>query len=448
VTARVQSFGAAVTDHGVTLRIGDRAVARGLLTMGPGETTQKRFTAVLPPDVRTAAVTVELDGDALPLDDRRHLRVELRRDVRVLLVNGDPRTVRHEDELFYLETALRPGDRADSALAVTTTTVDELPRRRLADFDVVFLCNVKPLEPAVVAELAAWVEKGGGLAVTLGDHVDADAYQRHMTPLLARPLRSVRQLSSGPRAVKGEDAARVERLGRFEATHPIFGIFSARAAGLREAAFWKIFLVELGGGDEGRATLAHFTGGAPALVEARRGDGRMVLWASTIDRDWNDLAIHPGYLPFVQQLARHLARAPIDERDLETLVGQPRVVSYAEGDQRVEIASPSGRRTVFEGAKLKGRTEVTFTGVSEPGFYDVALEGEPGARRPAATFVANLDPRGSDTTLLAPAELETAGARSAASGTRDARRRIELWHGLAAALLLFLFTEALLTWRG
>jgi hypothetical protein len=28
------------------------------------------------------------------------------------------------------------------------------------------------------------------------------------------------------------------------------------------------------------------------------------------------------------------------------------------------------------------------------------------------------------------------------------RRRVELWHALAAALLLFLLGEAVLTWRG
>jgi hypothetical protein len=309
VSAKIASFGgAAVKDHGVTLRIAGKAVARGLVTIAAGETFEKRFSASLPPDARTAEVTVEIDPDGLPLDDRRHLRVELRREVRVLLVDGDPRTVRYEDELFYLETALRPGDRADSALEVTTTTVDELPRRRLADYDVVFLCNVKPLEPERVAELARWVDTGGGLAVTVGSNVDADAYNARMAPLLAQELRSMRQLAEGP---KGPDAGRAEKIGRFDINHPVFMVFSAQAAGLRDASFWKVMLLgpSEGGGIE-RTTLARFGSGAPALVEARRGEGRLLLFASTIDRDWNDLPIHPGFLPLVQQSARYLARAP------------------------------------------------------------------------------------------------------------------------------------------
>ena len=38
-------------------------------------------------------------------------------EVRVELRGVDPRTVRREDELFYLETALHPGERADTQLA-------------------------------------------------------------------------------------------------------------------------------------------------------------------------------------------------------------------------------------------------------------------------------------------------------------------------------------------
>src|SRR5262249_8470595 len=157
--------------------------------------------------------------DGLALDDRRYLRVEVRRDIRVLLVDGDPRTVRHEDEIFYLETALRPGDRADSALQVAATTVDELPRPRLAHHHAQFLCNAKPLEPKRVAEIEDWVKKGGGLLVSLGDNVDPDVYNASMAPLLAQELRTVHQFSLGPKA---PDAGRAERIGRFEAMHSIF----------------------------------------------------------------------------------------------------------------------------------------------------------------------------------------------------------------------------------
>jgi aerotolerance regulator-like protein/VWA domain-containing protein len=496
VTAEIVNFGPAkVSDHGVTLAIAGRAVARGLVTLGPGEKAQKRFSATLPGDARSAEVAVEIDPpDALAIDDRRYLRVELRRDVRVLLVDGDPRTVRHDDELFYLETALRPGDRADSALAITTTTPDELQRRRLGDYDVVFLCNVKPLDRNRVADLEGWVRRGGGLFVSVGDNVEADAYNSQMGPLLAQELRTARQVAKGPKP-KDEAGGQPERIGRIEATHPVFSVFSARAAGLKDANFWKVYLLGPTEKTDARTTLARFESGAPALVEAKLGVGRLLLWTSTIDRDWNDLPIHPGYLPLVQQVARYLARTPSDRPEANVVVGRAREVAVTAEDARIEITAPSGKKTTFEGAKVKGHTSVTFTEVDEPGFYHVsgttAAEAGPKPRlRPEADFVANLDPRGSDLRRLAPADVATGangagsaagapggtttgagagpgatvGAAGAASGSASSgsaasgnaaprtleppHRRIELWHGLAAALLLFLLGEAVLTRRG
>ena len=448
VTVEVQNFGGQkVEGRAVTLRVDGRAVARGLLTLGPGETAQKKFTTTLPPDVRTAEVAAELDGDSLALDDRRYLRVEVRRDVRVLLVDGDPRTVRHEDEIFYLETALRPGDRADSALQVSSTTVDELPRRRLADYDAIFLCNVKPLEPKRVSELEEWVKKGGGLLISLGENVDPDAYDAAMAPLLAQELRTVHQFALGPKA---PDAGRAERIGRFEPTHPIFSIFSAKSPGLREAAFWKAVLVgpsEKMGGE--RTTLARFAGGAPLLVEARRGLGRLLLYTSTLDRDWNDLPIHPGYLPLVQQVARYLSRSPVENADTELAVGRTRDIAVTPEDARIEVISPSGKKDLFEGARLAGRTTIPYGGVAEPGFYHVMVMRNGATRAlPAADFVANVDPRGSDTRRVAAAELPTGGSGAPNGEVAQGTRRVELWHGLAAALLLFLLGEAILTWRG
>jgi Aerotolerance regulator N-terminal/von Willebrand factor type A domain len=444
VAAEIANYGPArVEGRVVSLRVAGKEVARGLVSLAAGEKATKRFAATLPEGSRAVEVVVELDGDALALDDRRYLSVELRRDVRILLVDGDPRTVHHDDETFYLEKALRPGDRDDSAIRIVTSTVDELSRRRLADYDVVFLCNVPPLDPSWVAELSSWVQRGGGLFVSVGDHVDADAYNAAMAPLLAQELRTPRQLAASPK----EPEARVERMGRIEAKHPIFSIFSEKAAGLREASFWKIYLLGPTSSAEGKETLARFTNGAPALVLARRGQGRLLLFTSSLDRDWNDLPIQIGYLPFVQQSARFLARAPVSEPDAEVVVGRAREVPIAGDDVRLDVTNPSGKRTTFDGPRLLGRTQVTFGETEEPGFYRVVSTTSLGRQRPSSPFAVNLDARGSDTRRVAPADLPPTGDPAEVPGS-TAKRRIELWHGIAAALLLFLLGEAILTRRG
>jgi hypothetical protein len=307
-----------------------------------------------------------------------------------------------------------------------------------------------------VTELAAWVEKGGGLFVALGDNVGPEperTYDAAMSPLLAQELRSLREAAPG---VGGADKTRRgDTIGRFEKSHPIFTVFPAGGAGLVEASFWKYYLVTpaASGASTSHQILARFAGGAPALIEARRGAGRMLLWTSSLDRDWNNLPIHKGFLPLVQQAARHLARVPVEEQTAELLVGQPRELPVAAGDRRIEVTPPEGAKVIFEGDRLKGSRSVTYAPTSAPGFYRVAVVGADNVARPrpALDFVVNIDPRGSDTRKAAPSDLP-GSAPSIDSPSVAARvkpkHRVELWHALAAALILVLFGEAVLVRRG
>src|SRR5262249_12059849 len=144
-------------------------------------------------------------------------------------------------ELFYLQAALRPGDRADSGAVLTTTTVDDLARRPLDDFAVIVLANVPALAPPVVARLRAWVEAGGGVPGSAGDNGAVRASTERMGPLLPQALSGVADLAHG--AEGGEKSGRAVHLTKLEVDHPIFSIFPPDAPGLSEAAFARVVLL-------------------------------------------------------------------------------------------------------------------------------------------------------------------------------------------------------------
>jgi hypothetical protein len=442
----------------LSLSIGDRVVAKGRLDVPAGERRTKRFLATLPAGVRATDASVSLAGDALAIDDRRWLRATLRDEVRVLLVDGDPRTVRRDDELFYLEAALRPGDRDDSGAAVRAITPDDLAgvlghaqasTLDLADFDVVVLANVPALPADQVAALAAWVDAGGGLFVAPGDAVDETSYDRTMLPLLPQPLADPIDTTYGAGA--DERASRALHLVKWDVDHPIFAPFQKAAPGLADAKFYKVFLLDpsgaAGAGGRDRKVLAQLTNGAAALVEGARGAGRVLLYTSTLDRDWNDLPIHAGYLPLMQQAVRYLARkhAPTGEGD--HLVGSTVVLPTADL-ARLEVRGPDGIVAVFEGERLDGRSSVRFARTDRPGPYRVVGTDRAGAtrERDELDFVVNLDPRGSELAQAPPAMLPASGT-GGGGAPEDESRRIELWHALAAMLLVVLVVEGLLVQR-
>jgi hypothetical protein len=456
--AEIGNFSDTAQKVELSLTIADHVVARGQLELNAHERKSKRFRAALPAGARAADASVALTspGDGLAVDDRRYVRATLRDEVRVLLVDGDPRTVRRDDELFYVEAALRPGDREDSGTTVRTISADELAGITkktaasgavidLNDFDVVVLANVAAMPADRVTALADWVRAGGGILVAPGDRVDPAAYDKTMLPLLPQSLRDPIDTTWG--ATQEDKDSRALHLVKWEADHPIFTPFSKDAPELADAKFFKISLLGPTTATADRKVLARFTNGAAALVEASIGAGRTLLFTSTLDRDWNDLPIHPGFLPLIQQAVRHLARKHALGTETEHLVGAS--VALPTGDLRkLEIRGPENLGAVFEGDRIAARSSVRYSRTERPGVYRVVGTDQTGAThdRDELAFAINIDARGSDLTAAPAASLPTSGTGGSAAPT-DNTRRVELWHALAAIVLLLLLAEGILVQR-
>lgn len=480
VTAEVANHGdMPVKELPITLVVDGRPVAKGLLDLPARGHAVKRFVHILqpPPETSTSPapslvppglhhVSVRLDPDLLPEDDERHLRVEVQRTLRVLILDGDPRTLRRDDEAFYLEMALRPGEREDTGIQVTTQPLDEATPA-LGDLDAVFLVNAKAQDVQrknLLAPLLAYVQKGGGLFIALGDNVDVDAYNSTLGELLPQPLAVVK--TTGPVARRGDESMSGtesapsgpgERMGRIDRRHPILSPFGAGHASdsLLAARFDRYFLLKPTprSAAEGSTVVLSFESGAPALVERALGRGKVLLFTSTLDRDWNSLPIQPAFLPLLQQAVRYLSREPLRETEQPTLIGQPRDIRLSSGDTRVEVTLPSGQKRLFD--RLSGRQVLTYLDTIEPGLYRVATGSDTALLRPRASeyFVVNIDPAETDLQAAPPQRvqqltrplLDRAPADPAGqSGASAPRRRVELWHTLGALLLILLVGEALL----
>ena len=475
VMAELSNFGAEpVKELQVTLLVDGQAVAKGLVDLSPRGQAVKRFIHILPPEKESRSaqsppesqttqsgglhhLAVRIAPDALEADNERHLRVDVQAVLRVLLLDGDPRNLRRDDEAYYVETALRPGERDDSPLQLTTRTIDE-GLGTLADFDAVVLLNAKAQELSrrgIERGLLDYVQRGGGLLIGLGDNVEVDAYNRVLAELLPQPLAVVKTAGALPASGSGEVESSTqgpgEHIGQLDRRHPLLQPFlSGRSSeSLLSASFARYLLLLPTPRSQGQTTvLLSFESGAPALVERSIGSGRVMLFTSTLDRDWNDLAIQPAFLPLLQQMVRHLSRAPLQKAETETLIGQTRDVRLQPGDSRVEVTLPSGKTRLHE--RLSGRKLLQFAETREPGFYRVATAGDTGILRPRPTehFVVNVDAAESDL-QLAPASRLAALQRplitsDTSPGGKNPKRRVELWHAMGWMLLLILLGESLL----
>jgi hypothetical protein len=350
---------------------------------------------------------VEIAGDNLETDNRRFFTYQPDQNIRVLVVDGDPKTVAHESESFYLEHALNPFTVALSNLEPTVSTLAELAMRDLMDFSVVQLCNVRDLPPGYELELEKFVMRGGALFITLGDQADPKYYNEKLGNLLPVTIESLHQT---------HPAKEPFLLDIKKAQHPVMKVFKAKElqemAGIR---FHGIYSVKKRDGRKMKISL-QFLNGFPALIESEVGKGKVILYTSTIDRDWNDFPIQPTFLPWVQRWVKYSARS------LENILRQDLLVgahfSWKDDLRKIYVRSPGGAYHI----PLTKNGESLFEDTFLPGVYRIyrapsapLLKAElppsrpllklPTGAQPAGGFTINVDTRESVSEKIEEEEL-------------------------------------------
>jgi hypothetical protein len=422
-------------DVELKLAVNSEVVAKGFVDLAPRGTVQKtlahRFS-------ESGVVTVSgvLESDALPDDDVRSMVIVLPRELKALVVNGEPNAQKHRDEAFFLDAAL---SETGSPVEPVIRDFDAAWREDFARYDVIFLLNVETPSSEHVRRLGDFVKAGGGLFISFGSHTEPDAWNEIAGDLLPRKLRVVKTAVE-PGSVEGR--ARAARLEDVKTDHPIFSPFSGKAGeGLLSTKFSRYVLLEADArGNESRV-LGRLDDGAPAFVSGTLGRGRILLFASSVDSDWCDIPIRTSFLPLIQRMAGWLSRS-LDERELnQGTVGASMVLHPEAGATPVVARAPSGSEVAL--APTQPNAAVSGGPLPEPGTYTVLdSRGEP---IDALAFAATIDSAASDLTRH---KLETMTAWFGEdvvkiAGGSGADKSTPLWTWLIVAALMAFFFEGL-----
>jgi hypothetical protein len=428
-----------------------KTAVRAFADVPAGASAKKSVAHAFAQGGPTAAL-LSVGDDALAADDDRVMVVDVPREVKALVVDGAPSPVKLRDEAWFVESAL-----ASPASPVRPRVIDgeALGGEELAGYDAIFLLNVRA--PGVkLAELRRFVERGGGLFIALGDQVDPDRYGDELGDLLPLPLHVVK--TAAERGAPGAES-RAARLAEVAFEHPAFEIFAGTAReGLLGARFYRYVLTKAGNRKAGAAdaprVLAAFDDGAPAIVEARRGAGRVLLFTSSADRDWNDWPIRTSFLPAMQRFASVLAGALEERREPPTIAGAEKRIPLAEGQRVVGVVPPAGSELragrLASVGFVEGSGEVRLR-PRTPGLWQVRIADRAGERLdPRRSFAVWVDPRESDTRRLAQGELTAwlGGSKVARvegeGGRTTGGRGVPLWTILLVLGLAAFVAEGLL----
>ncbi|HMC66878.1 MAG TPA: BatA domain-containing protein [Gemmataceae bacterium] len=337
---------------------------------------------------------VQVREDGFTHGSRRYFALEMLDAIRVLAVNGAPSQVPRLDELFFLKTALTAGGPdAKNAITVDVTSPTALASADLAKYPLVILANVESLPDAAVEKLETFADKGGSLLFFLGDKVNPAFYNDRLTgpTRLHGGLLPGRLLQVEANPAGAESFAFVSHVNY---DHTALAAFqedrSANLAGVTFKAFWGV--------DPGAsAVLMRASTGAPLLCEKSFGKGRVMLFASTCDRDWTTFPVRPVYLPWVYRVVSYLAQEPLGPRAFfATGDHVPLPVAATEGIGQGSVRKPDGTLG-YPTMTTDPEQPLVFTDTTQPGIYSLVA---PNKQETAALFAVNLDRYESDLTYL------------------------------------------------
>lgn len=476
-----------ITNHGS--RAAENVVLRVIVDGAPladkpgvgieaGETVSIRIE-VLVASAGSHLVRVELRADILELDNAHQLAFEAVRAVRLLIVNGEPASDATRDEAALLAAALNPGGPVSSGNEVRVVDEVEFGETDLSAFDAVILANVYRLDDQAVSRLERFAAEGGGVVFFPGDQVDPEAYNvafhRGGEGILPVRLEGVIRAPANRPAPSLAVAEAHHPLTRFLAgvgnmhlARPHFQQYF-RLVGVSQDAESVTSLDAPGepGREDGRVrrsearVLLNFTDAEanPALVEGSFGEGRVLVFASSCDREWNDWAQGPGYVVTALEMAQYVARPERSAGQVQ--VGSPiRIwLDPAEFEPsvmlRVPGAGPDRGIEIQAQADPNGdRMSVLWEQTERSGTYTFELTDRAGERR--EKFVAvHCDPREGDLGSASRDELarvceevsdEVAFGSPADEGSETLAGMREFWPVLVVVLATLLMIEQGLAW--
>lgn len=329
--------------------------------------------------------------DRLSADNSRELVLGASSGTRLLVVNGDPQPGTRNDELFYLRRALNLLPPTRSQVTVTSADAASLVHHDLAGRDVLLLANVPAPSVKLAQRIVDFVESGGGLIITGGDHVDPSKFNARLGEVLPGHLQSASTPASTLHFAQSTNQNT-----------------SANLMGLNNAQVQKRLLL-----DTSTPPLVTYSDGSAAIARRNIGRGHTVLLTTTIDDDWTDLPLRPG---FIASLAFVLNRAQGISKKFETEYSPGAAVTLPvpPGARQLEIIDPSGTEKRWD---VSGRTTLAFKDTLHAGVYQTRISGQRGGIRQMPSLYFHVSPP------LAESDLRPSAPDSRASDNDGSRRQ-------------------------
>ncbi|OAI49005.1 hypothetical protein AYO44_00970 [Planctomycetaceae bacterium SCGC AG-212-F19] len=447
----------------------DKALAASQAVQKPGKIITRELTAG---DLRGGRATVilphtfvepgehllrvELEGDALAIDNQRFYLASVPGNVEVLIIDPKHDASATADPLAsgsgHLQNAIAPrtppGFERLSPFAVTVRRPEEVLQLNLERFAVVVLANVGNPSDALVSRLEQYVGDGGNLLIFVGDAVAPYEYNtkllkagKGLLPCELEPATGLAPAEALTQAKATPDKAAALLHGLvYAASEPHPAVANVRQLTRQPApasvSRWMPFKLSGKTGAFGEP-VAYLANRQPIACERTFGQGKVLLVGTSADASWNYLVYTSEYLVLVQELLRWLIGQP--DRAVNLQIGEAFEQPVLLSSQYLLLRRPDLSKVRLAPVAQGNLWRVAYNQTDRQGIYEVDTTSEVMTRR---RFVVNLVATEGDLTRLDPdgfrRELGQAGVPYWGPD-KAIRRAVEARHSIKEYAWLFLW---------
>lgn len=261
-------------------------------------------------DAGSHHIDAELHGlhDAIQADNRRGISIVVNDHIPVLLVDSFA-----GEQSYYLKQALLSRSGEHSIFHVEHSDLAALHHKDLNAYKVIILTDIPALDHRHIAHLERYIVSGGSVLVSLGPHSDPDSmntyWVRNGDGFLPAYVKKIRHAQ----------AAWFDVVSRSQ-QHPALLSLPITDSVPFNSSFNSYYILHndtFESADDSASVLMEFANGDPFLLERKRGEGRVLLCASSFDMQWGTLPQNPLFVPWIRGLCSYMASFLLPPRTIE-----------------------------------------------------------------------------------------------------------------------------------
>lgn len=276
VSAVVSAYHAPTAKRTLQLKINNRPVATQTVEVPENGRATVEFAGFDGPYGWLRGEVALVEDDALAADNRFYFATEKADPRRILFLSNE----RNSRALFFFRAAIAAG--AEALFLVEETSPAGAASLNFSNYAFVVVNDPGDGLSGIQTKLKSYVESGGALFLAVGPR----------TAVLGKL--PVADLPVAGSELADRQGQRYFTAAQVDPTYPSL----RRVERLSGVRFFEAVKLTAEPG-EGLQVAARLENGSPLLVEKRVGEGRVVVFASSLDNIANDLPVKPAYVPFL-----------------------------------------------------------------------------------------------------------------------------------------------------